>query len=334
VYTRINSRGLRDREIPYERGDAFRVLVLGDSFTEGLQVPLESTFSKLLEQRLGGAQQSIEVLNAGASGYGTDSELLFYLAEGWKYRPDLVLLVFNTSNDILENHYGLMRGTGFPYPDKPHFELEDGRLVRQNFPLPVPRLRDRLVAYLQRVLSRHSTLYRLLPALNLAGPGGAHAALEPVQGTVPIEVYLVDYPEPWRVAWRLTRGLVLKLRSEVEARGSRFAVAVINAKEEVAERRWHWTLFANPSLRAHAWDVDKANRLITSFLARRGIPVIPLLDTFRGYYRTTKTSGFYEWDVHWSPNGHELAANAMARDLRALGLVPSAGGAQARGAGP
>jgi hypothetical protein len=41
--------------------------------------------------------------------------------------------VFNTSNDILENHYGLMRGTHF-YPDKPHFVLENGRLVARDLP--------------------------------------------------------------------------------------------------------------------------------------------------------------------------------------------------------
>jgi hypothetical protein len=109
---------------------------------------------------------------------------------------------------------------------------------------------------------------------------------------------------------------------------------VINAKEEVAERRWQWTLFATPSLKDYAWDVEKPNRLITGFLARRGIATIPLLEVFRSYYRTTKSSGFYEWDVHWSANGHELAANAIARDLRALGLVPSAGSPRTDGPAP
>jgi lysophospholipase L1-like esterase len=324
VYTTINSHGLRDREIPYERQGAFRILVLGDSFTEGLQVPVERTFSKLLEQRLGGPGAPVEVLNAGVSGYGTDSELLYYLNEGYKYRPDVVLLVFNTSNDILENHNGLMRGTGFPYPDKPYFDFQDGRLEVQRYPLPEVRPKARALAYVQRVLSRHSTLYRLLPAFNL-GPGGAHAAMRPVPGTLPTAVYLANYPEEWRDAWRITRGLVLRLRQAVESRGSRFAVAVINAKEEVSDRRWKWTLFANPSLKG-PWDVDKPNRLITTFLARRHIPIIPLLDTFRAYFKSTGTSGFYEWDVHWAPPGHELAANAMARDLRALGLVPPPSG--------
>ncbi len=89
VYTRINGHGLRDRDIPYERQRKFRILVLGDSFTEGMQVEQDETFPKLLEQRLG---NGVEVLNAGVAAYGTDSELLFWEREGWKYRPDLVLL--------------------------------------------------------------------------------------------------------------------------------------------------------------------------------------------------------------------------------------------------
>jgi hypothetical protein len=323
VYTHINSHGLRDREIPYERSGKFRILALGDSFTEGLQVPVENTFTKRLEQRLGTPDMPVEVLNGGVSGYGTDNELLWYLQEGYKYRPDVVLLIFNTSNDVLENHNGLMRGTGFPYPDKPYFDFESGRLVAQRLPLPEPRPRARVLAYAQRILSRYSTLYRLLPAFSV-GPGGAHAALPPVPGTLPTQIYLASYPAEWRDAWRITRGLVLRLRHEVEARGSKFAVVVINAKEEVSERRWKWTLFANPALKG-PWDVDKPNRLITSFLKRRGIRTIPLLDTFRVYFKTTGASGFYEWDVHWAPGGHELAANAIARDLRLFGLTPGTG---------
>jgi GDSL-like Lipase/Acylhydrolase family len=322
VYTRINSHGLRDRDVPYERQGKFRILALGDSFTEGLQVEQEETFERGLEQRFG---DGVEVLNAGVSGYGTDNELLFFMREGWKYQADLVLLVFNTSNDILENHYGLMRGTHFPYPDKPHFVLEDGRLVPRDLPLREKPALSRAVSAVQRSLARHSALYRLLPAIHVGMPGAAQAA-PPMPfpgGTLPPEVYLVDYPEPWSEAWRITRGLVLRLRQAVEARGSRFAVVVINAKEEVAERRWRWTLFANPAMKAFEWDVDKPNRLITSFLARRGIATIPLLEVFRTHFRETNTSGFYEWDVHWAPSGHALAADAIARGLVALSLVPA-----------
>jgi len=105
-------------------------------------------------------------------------------------------------------------------------------------------------------------------------------------------------------------------------------VAVINAKEEVSDRRWQWTLFANPARRAYAWDV--AEPAHHGFLARRGIPTIALLDVFRSHFRATGTSGFYEWDDHWTPAGHELAADGIARAPGALELVPTPSGGESR----
>ena len=53
TYIKINSKGLRGQEYDYRKGeDTYRILVLGDSFTAGLQVPEEATFSKLLEAQL------------------------------------------------------------------------------------------------------------------------------------------------------------------------------------------------------------------------------------------------------------------------------------------
>src|ERR1043166_7044657 len=44
VDVRINSKGLREREIPYERTPSTRrILMLGDSFTEGWGGPSEQT---------------------------------------------------------------------------------------------------------------------------------------------------------------------------------------------------------------------------------------------------------------------------------------------------
>lgn len=83
VEVRINSRGLRDREVAYEKAPGvFRVLVLGDSFTEGPHVDLADTYPKRLERLLEGAGQRAEVINAGVGGYSTDQELLFLMREG------------------------------------------------------------------------------------------------------------------------------------------------------------------------------------------------------------------------------------------------------------
>ena len=53
TYVNINSKGLRDKEYSYSKGeDVFRILILGDSFTAGLQVPVEDTFVEALETNL------------------------------------------------------------------------------------------------------------------------------------------------------------------------------------------------------------------------------------------------------------------------------------------
>ena len=128
----INSKGLRDREYPYEKSPEFkRVLVLGDSYAWGYGVSDEEIFTEVLEEELGGSKKKVEVLNAAVSGWGTDQEYLYFLQEGHKYSPDIVLLAFFILNDPINNvnptQYGLR---------KPVFKNTALELV--NVPVPKP----------------------------------------------------------------------------------------------------------------------------------------------------------------------------------------------------
>ena len=99
VDVKINSKGLRDREIPYERAPStVRILMLGDSFTEGWGVPFEQTFSKRIERLYAERGMKAEVINAGVGNYDTIMEVSYFLDEGYKYRPDIVVLNY-TFND-------------------------------------------------------------------------------------------------------------------------------------------------------------------------------------------------------------------------------------------
>ena len=99
-----NNRGLRDtRNFPYEKPTGVvRVLSLGDSHTQGYEVRQEATFSSVLERYLKAHSVEAQVLNAGVSGFSTAEELAYLVSEGYKYKPDVVVVGFY-ANDFDDN---------------------------------------------------------------------------------------------------------------------------------------------------------------------------------------------------------------------------------------
>jgi lysophospholipase L1-like esterase len=92
---KTNSRGLRDRDIPYQRTEnKLRILMLGDSLTVGWGVPLQETFSKRIEKLYANDGIDADVINAGVGNYNTIQEVEYFFADGYKYRPDIVVLNF------------------------------------------------------------------------------------------------------------------------------------------------------------------------------------------------------------------------------------------------
>jgi len=124
-----NSKGLRGKtEFEYQRTPGKqRIVVLGDSFTFGAEVPDDDTYPHYLQT----AFPHVEVLNLGVQGYGHDQMLLYLKEEGIKYRPDLVILGF-TYIDIYRNIFA------FGAYAKPRFKLVSHALQLTNVPVPTP----------------------------------------------------------------------------------------------------------------------------------------------------------------------------------------------------
>ncbi|NLN93538.1 MAG: SGNH/GDSL hydrolase family protein [Candidatus Hydrogenedens sp.] len=96
----INSIGIRDRELPRERGTAFRVLAIGDSYTYGWGVNIEDCWTRLLDEYFKASGRNVEVINLGKPGQGPR----YYAEIAEKaiplLRPDLVLVCMLQGNDI------------------------------------------------------------------------------------------------------------------------------------------------------------------------------------------------------------------------------------------
>ncbi|HEY9772804.1 MAG TPA: SGNH/GDSL hydrolase family protein [Planktothrix sp.] len=100
----FDADGMREPGLKIQKAPGvYRIALLGDSVVEGLQVPLEQTFGKLLEKRLNQqGKRSIEVVNFANSGYSTVQEYLELKDKVFKYQPDLVVLGY-MNRDMFEN---------------------------------------------------------------------------------------------------------------------------------------------------------------------------------------------------------------------------------------
>ena len=102
VGVKINSQGLRGPEVLYENPMARpRIMMIGDSFTFGFGVDQQDSYCGIIRNRLG---KDFDVINTGVTGYGPLYELMYFLLEGHKYRPDAVF-VFIHPGDLNDTVY-------------------------------------------------------------------------------------------------------------------------------------------------------------------------------------------------------------------------------------
>ena len=99
---RLNSRGFKDLEFPADKGSAYRILGIGDSFAFGV-VPYRYNYLTRLEELLRDGGAEVEVLNMGIPGIGPRDYLALLVHEGLALEPDMVVLSFFVGNDLLES---------------------------------------------------------------------------------------------------------------------------------------------------------------------------------------------------------------------------------------
>jgi hypothetical protein len=189
IHVQHNSLGFRDVE--FERDARPVMLIIGDSFVWGVDAEVNERFADLLRSRL----SSTTIVNGGVSGYGTDQEYLLLQRIWATIRPLVVLLIYCTDNDRLDN------GTNVRYDgyQKPFFATAaDGALVLRGQPVP----KSRQLYIKEDWLVRHSWLVRL-------------AVFVYVQARHP-QVYV---PDP-------TERIISKIREFVEAHGARLVVGL------------------------------------------------------------------------------------------------------------
>ncbi len=103
-----NSQGYYDVERETKKPRCtYRIVLIGDSFVESMQVPLATTFHKLLEKSLNDSSvlattKKVEVIALGAAGAGQVKNHAVLVNEGLRFEPDMVCITLY-SNDFCDD---------------------------------------------------------------------------------------------------------------------------------------------------------------------------------------------------------------------------------------
>ena len=269
VPTTVNDRAYRGREHPLAKPPGrTRIVLLGDSITFGARVRDSETFAALLESR----SSKLDVINLAVEGYGTDQELLRLENEGLAYHPDVVILNFCMTNDVLNN--ALHTDTEDEHVPKPYFSWEGDSLRLHDEGLKLTGLRR-----VEQWLEDESHLYHHLAALLPARARTTEAHAEPARRVKRLP------------AEDLTFRLIRRIHEVATAKGARLLV-VLHPDEPAFRRR-------SPLLQSFCW---------TPLL--EGIPVLDLGERYRAEGMAFDQIAF-DYQGHLTPLGHHFAAEEM-----------------------
>lgn len=312
IHFETNSLGLRDVERSVAKPPGvYRVLLLGDSFVAGAQVPVDSTVSRVTERMLAAALgRLVEVWNCGVSGYSTTQQLLFLRHVAKEFHPDLVVLGFFAANDVADQVAALAT----TLRNRPFFHLRGDSLALDRGQLRPDR---GIVGGLRRYSRLFGWTTTQLRAVRLR-MHERRATAPRAFGIPPALMVYAERPDSlWSAAWTLTERLIVEVRNEAQRQGAEFVLVSIPSGAQVhAEARLNrpgWERWGElPGL-----SLEAPERRLELLADECGLEFVPLLAAFREDADRAHAPLHLHWSLHWNARGHALAGELLARRLAA-----------------
>lgn len=278
----------------------YNVFVLGDSYTEGLQVKREETFTTLIEQRLA----NTNMINLGVGGTGTYHHSLRYKTVRKFANVDHVLLFFLPQNDVADNHYAFHKQFGIrnaPYPNMPvgvktHLDKKDSRfkdIVKNLITIRILYygMKNYFNAFVSKVdnktIKGSIFLSNRLPYFDVFN--------EPINQT-------------WQEAWKYTEESILHLKKMTKEDEAKFTIVLVADSLQIHH-------YKNPK---NGFDFTYPNRRIANFCEKYEIQCLDSLIYFKKVLdENSLTPPYFSFDNdgHYSKLGHSVMANFVFEEL-------------------
>lgn len=314
----LSSIGAHDVEHAIAKpAGTYRIALLGDSATEGMQVSLADTYGRQLEHLLNakglnskGLAKRFEVINFACSSYSTGQEVLQFERQVKAYQPDLTILLYNRGDNV-EN---VRKPTKLDVEPRPYFYIDQlGKLAQDNHVLVAQANKlqpDKFADYLRR----HSRLYGVLSHanLNLSISDGFYRkvrslVLKPFQGRSARKISQSEAPYPEQESWPVTKLLLNRLAEDCQAAGSKLLIVIFP------------NLIGDMEFAQQGADLasQAATQASTANKQAPGFALVDLTGPFKSH--PDPNSLFLKY--HFSAAGHAFVADQLDKELLKQTLV-------------
>ena len=335
-YVSINSDGLRDKEHSTTKPEnSYRIAVIGDSFSEAIQVNAEDTFWSAIAQQLPSCPalqgKTVEVINFGVGDYGTAQELMTLKHHVWKYSPDLVLLEIFTGNDIVNNSQALSsadRFSQFLKKENSQFKMDLSFKETETY-----RRRDSFARRFVFSVINHSRLLQVINeakrVMNLKKEANRNLSSNPANDDIipaldfDVNLYQESQNKDWQEAWEVTEELIKQINTEVKSKNADFlAVTISNPPQVYPDLKIR---DAAGTLRDRLSQLGATNLFypderIQKLGQKNGFTVFNLAKPMQEYADKNQVflHGFDNTRMgvgHWNKQGHQLAGKLITQKL-------------------
>jgi carbamoyltransferase len=304
---RVNEAGFRsEHEYVREKGDKFRILLFGDSFTAADSVSNKHRYGDVLETLIPG----VEVYNFALPGTGSDQHYLTYREFAREYEHDLVIIAVQVENiRRVVAHYRLsiMASGEHVLFAKPYYELAaDGSLILCNIPVPKSPINAADVPEDDRdFIDEGGRMLWLRQMVNKMG-----APVKDLAQKISRYQPLPEYDRADGHEWTLMKAILRQWVGELEKPVIVMPIPIYHYVEETASPENYRARFNE----LKDWP---------------GVTVHDPLPDYAAVPKAERRAFRLEKDIHPTPAHHRLLAESLARSVRAF-TTRSAEGAAAK----
>ena len=316
---KTNRWGFRDveRQQPKPPG-TFRIAVVGDSFTEAVEVAQAETYcqrlEKMLNEKLGSDGRKFDVLSFGVVSYGSAQELLVLRNRVFDFHPDVVLVAVYLGNDLTDNYKELDNPSEKVL--RPYFVIDgDSLRLDDSFRWSPAFERSQFWNHgMGRWLYLHSRVFQVANRARRAVQNRSEADEYEAHLKRTLNSLAPPKDARWEESWRVTEALLREMYAETKRRGIPFGVVTPSVPAQV---------YPDAAVRAETCkelgglkDLYYADRRVAEIGKAAGFPVLNLAEPLQRYADEKQVflHGFPTSKMgigHWNASGHKLAAEMI-----------------------